>query len=86
MTNPLRAHAEPASDPASDWGIGVDVDLQTALALARASTQALLHLSPLSHREITDALTQEVRDLERRGDPLSLAAANAVRKHLPQAA
>ncbi|HEX5379426.1 MAG TPA: hypothetical protein VFW47_12675 [Phenylobacterium sp.] len=86
MSNPLRAPAEPAGDPDSNWAIGVDVDLQTALALARASTQALLNLSPLAHREISDALTHEIGALERRGDPLSLAAANLVRQYLPEAA
>lgn len=86
MTNPLREKAEPMNDPDSNWSIGVDVDLQTALALARASTQALLHLSPLAHREISEALVHEIDVLERRGDPLSLAAANAVRQYLPQAA
>lgn len=86
MTHPLRAMAEPASDPDTNWTIGVDVDLHTALALARASTQALLQLSPLAHREISEALAAEIGELERRGDPLSLAAANAVRQYLPEAA
>lgn len=86
MTQPLRNPAEPVSDRDSSWNIGVDVDLHTALALARASTQALLNLSPLAHREINDALVDEIQELERRGDPLSLAAANAVRQYLPEAA
>jgi hypothetical protein len=73
-------------DPTSAWLVGVEVDLATAMALARASTRALLELSPLSHREITAALHQEIADLERQSDPLSLAAANAVKKHLPEAA
>jgi hypothetical protein len=86
MTQPLRNPADPTANPDSNWGIGVDVDLQTALALARASTQALLQLSPLAYREINEALALEIDELERRGDPLSLAAANAVRQYLPQAA
>ena len=86
MTHPLRALAEPTGDPDTNWTIGVDVDLHTALALARASTQALLQLSPLAHREISEALAVEIGELERRGDPLSLAAANAVRQYLPEAA
>jgi hypothetical protein len=86
MTQPLRNPAEPVSDRDSSWSVGVDVDLHTALALARASTQALLQLSPLAHREINDALVIEIAELERRGDPLSLAAANAVRQYLPEAA
>ena len=68
------------------WQIGVDVDLATALALSRAATRALLELSPLAHREITAALQREIELLERQSDPLSLAAANAVRQYLPEAA
>jgi hypothetical protein len=86
MTQALRNTAEPVSDRDSSWNVGVDVDLHTALALARASTQALLNLSPLAHREINEALATEVAELESRGDPLSLAAANAVRQYLPEAA
>ncbi len=86
MTQPLRNPAEPVGDRDSIWNVGVDVDLRTALALARASTQALLNLSPLAHREINDALVGEIQELERRGDPLSLAAANAMRQYLPEAA
>ena len=73
-------------DPASTWVIGIEVDLATALALARASTKALLELSPLAHREITAALQQEIQILEQQQDPLSLAAANAVKQYLPEAA
>lgn len=78
----------PDLDPTTDanWKLGVDVDLQTTLALARASTRALLELSPLSHREITAALEQEIAILEQQRDPLSLAAANAVKQYLPKAA
>jgi hypothetical protein len=85
MTYSSRANSGvPSTDSA--WQLGVDVDLQTALALARASTKALLELSPLSHREITAALADEIARLEAESDPLSLAAANAVKQHLPKAA
>ena len=76
----------PPDDPASTWVIGVEVDLATALALARASTKALLELSPLAHREITAALEHEIQILEQQSDPLSLAATNAVKQYLPEAA
>lgn len=66
--------------------VGVEVDLATALALSRAATRALLELSPLAHREITTALEREIEALERQNDPLSLAAASAVRQYLPEAA
>ncbi|MFN3512240.1 MAG: hypothetical protein ACK41C_04290 [Phenylobacterium sp.] len=64
----------------------MEVDLHTALALARASTRALLELSPLAHREIVEALQHEIAVLEGHSDPLSLAAANAVKQYLPEAA
>lgn len=77
-----------SEDNISAWKVGVEVDLATALALAlaRASTRALLELSPLSYREITTALEQEINILEQQSDPLSLAAANAVKQYLPEAA
>ena len=31
----------------SAWAVGVEVDLHTAMALSRATTRALLELSPL---------------------------------------
>jgi hypothetical protein len=86
MTQPARHHALPCEDKNSNWSVGVEVDLQTALALARASTQALLQLSPLAHREMTTALADEIAKLERQSNPLSQAAANAVRQYLPEAA
>lgn len=46
----------PKDDPDSTWTVGVEIDLATALALARASTMAMLELSPLAHREISAAL------------------------------
>lgn len=88
MALPARVPDSPRSDdlPNSTWQIGVDVDLATALALSRAATRALLELSPLAHREITAALEHEIDILERQSDPLSVAAANAVRQYLPEAA
>ena len=84
MTHPLRQEADPACD--DNWTVAVEIELHTAMALARASTQALLQLSPLAHREITAALSEELGKLERQGDPLSLAAANAIRPYLAEAA
>ena len=85
----LPTHAldnPPPENPASTRVIGIEVDRATALALARASTKALLELSPLAHREITAALHEEIQILEQQRDPLSLAAANAVKQYLPEAA
>lgn len=73
-------------DPDSTWMTAVEVDLATALALARASTKAMLELSPLAHREISAALAHEVDVLETQRDPLSIAAAQALKQYLPEAA
>lgn len=84
MTQALREFADPNGD--TNWNVAVEVELHTAMAMARASTQALLNLSPLAHREITEALTAEVGKLERLGDPLSVAAARALRPYVSTAA
>ncbi|CAN5559001.1 hypothetical protein BH10PSE5_BH10PSE5_18400 [soil metagenome] len=76
----------PKDDPESTWVAGVEIDLATALALARASTKAMLELSPLAHREISAALAHEIDVLEIQRDPLSLAAAQALKQYLPEAA
>ncbi len=86
MALPARNPDALTEDNISAWKVGLEVDLATALALARASTRALLELSPLSYREITTALEQEISILEQQSDPLSLAAANAVKQYLPEAA
>ena len=76
----------PKDDPDSTWIVGVEVDLATALALARASTKAMLELSPLAHREMSAALAHEIDILETHRDPLSVAAAQALKQYLPEAA
>jgi hypothetical protein len=84
MTQAFRQDADPATE--TNWSVAVEIELHAAMALARASTQALLQLSPLAHREITAALSEEVVKLERQGDPLSVAAANTIRPYLAEAA
>ena len=87
MAMPLSARPGLSKDdPDSTWTVGVEVDLATALALARASTRALLELSPLAHREIRSALAHEIDILETQRDPLSVAAAQALKQYLPEAA
>lgn len=87
MAMPLSARPGLSKDdPDSTWIVGVEIDLTTALALARASTKALLELSPLAHREISSALAHEIDTLESQRDPLSAAAAEALKQYLPEAA
>jgi hypothetical protein len=87
MAIPLSARPElPRDDSDAAWMVDVEVDLATALALARASTRALLELSPLAHREISAALAHEIDTLETQRDPRSVAAAQALKQYLPEAA
>ena len=46
----------------------------------------MLELSPLAHREISAALAHEIDILETQRDPLSVAAAQALKQYLPEAA
>ena len=87
MAIPLSARPELSRDDSdAAWTVSVEVDLTTALALARASTKALLELSPLAHREISAALAHEIDTLETQRDPRSVAAAQALKQYLPEAA
>ena len=82
------SNAPLAADPLTDSErlASQTQDLQTALSLARASTLALLSLSPLAHREITAALMDEVLQLKGRGDTGSLTTATALERYLSKAA
>ena len=68
------------------WGIGVEVDLHTAIALSRASAVVLQKLSPESRALINDALEREAALLEINADPLSRAAAQSVLQVAKEAA
>ena len=65
----------PADTP---WGIGVEVDLHTALALGRASAAALQKLSEDARAAVNEALEREAALLEINADPLSRAAAQSL--------
>lgn len=81
MSRPFAARpGAPNDDPA------LMTEQVMALALARASATAMLQLSPLAHREITAALTQEIGALETRNDPSSAGAALALKQYLREAA
>ena len=77
---------EPVAAADANWTIAAELDLQTALALAKASTRALLNLSPLAYREISAALGEEIEALRAQGDARSLATARAIEQYLPRAA
>lgn len=62
----------------------LETDLATALALARASTLALLNLSALSHREVSAAMQDELARLELESDSTSEAASALLRQFIPE--
>lgn len=84
----LPSRGEPAADttPDANARMGAELDLQTALSLARAATVALLNLSPLSHREIVAALTDELTHLKARDDARAATVADLLAQYLPDAA
>jgi hypothetical protein len=76
----------PIAPADANWTVAADLDLQTALALAKASTRALLNLSPLAYREISAALAEEIESLKAQGDARALATARAIEQYMPRAA
>jgi hypothetical protein len=85
---PLPQRGQPAADitPDDNARLGAELDAQTALSLARAATNALLNLSPLSHREIVAALRDELTHLRSLDDDRAATAADLVAQYLPDAA
>jgi hypothetical protein len=82
---PTRSGAR-AAEPTTPWEIGVEVEVQVALAVSRASVRALMSLSPHADSVMRDALAKEVDALRLRSDPLSLAAASNLLEILSEAA
>ena len=68
------------------WGIGVEVDLHTALALGRASALVLQKMTPETRALINEALEREAALLEINADPLSRAAAQSLLQVIKEAA
>ncbi len=84
-----RTNGSPLGAPSladSPWGIGVEVDLHTALALGRASAVALQKLSNESRAAINEALEREAALLEINADPMSRAAAQSLIQVIREAA
>lgn len=83
--NPLRSKTAASAEP-TPWEISVDVDTQLALALSRASINALMALSPHARAVVRDALAREVDLLQAQNEPTSMAAAGGVLDLLRKAA
>jgi hypothetical protein len=64
--------------------IALDVDVQTALALSRATARAVIAISPKAHRAMMDALGVEAAAQQAHGGPVSELVANLIKGHLDQ--
>ena len=62
--------------------VGANIDLETALALARAAVHALIKLSPDAAALVRAELRKEAVGLEMKGGPQGQAAAAALRRVL----
>jgi hypothetical protein len=76
--------AQPASDPAAVPTVALEIDVQTALALSRATSRAVIAISPKAHRAMMDALGVEAASQELQGGPVAELVAALIRGHLDQ--
>ena len=74
----------PARALESTPSIALDVDVQTALALSRATTRAMIAISPKAHRAMMDALAIEAAVHEAHGGPVAELVAALIKGHLDQ--
>jgi hypothetical protein len=82
MTSAQHVAAVRAKDPEL-WTFCTELDLRTALALARALTRTVADLSPAAEHGLFRALTQEIRALEEANDPMAHTVAMALKQYLP---
>lgn len=76
----MTAKPKPAIDPVA--AVALEIDLQTALALSRATTRAVTSLSPKAHRAMMDALAIEAANQEAMGGPVAELVAQLIKGHL----
>jgi len=76
----------PAPGPADRQidAYATELDVQTALALARANSRAMRSLSPDSHRQIVAAVSDEIRMQETLDSPTSRLVATLLKGHLAE--
>ena len=86
MSDNARRQLMPGTIPYFAWTSAVDVDLKTALAISRASAEALMTLSPEAAKVVRERLEEEAARLELEASPEGDASARAVRQMLDQAA
>jgi hypothetical protein len=71
-----------ATDPTPS--IALEVDVQTALALSRATSRAVTAISPKAHRAMMDALGIEAATQEAHGGPIAELVSALLKGHLDQ--
>jgi hypothetical protein len=64
--------------------IALEIDVQTALALSRATTRAVIEISPKAHRAMMDALGLEAATQQAQGGPVAELVAALLKGHLDQ--
>jgi hypothetical protein len=76
--------AHPAMNLEATPNVALEVDVQTALALSRATTRAVIAISPKAHRAMMDALGVEAAVQEAQGGPVAELVATLIKGHLDQ--
>jgi hypothetical protein len=66
--------------------IALEIDVQTALALSRATTRAVTAISPKAHRAMMDALGIEAAVQQTQGGQVADLVAALIRSHIDQLA
>jgi|GEM_PF-2593051 hypothetical protein len=70
--------------PGTVAAIALEIDVQTALALSRATTRAVTRISPQAHLAIVDELKAEAELHEAQGGPVADMVATLLQGHLDQ--
>ena len=78
----MIAKQNPSLDPVA--AVALEIDVQTALALSRATTRAIAKLSPKAHRAMMDALGLEAANQEFVGGPVAELVSQLLKGHLDQ--
>lgn len=61
--------------------VALEIDVQTALALSRATTRAVTQISPTAHRAMMDALGLEAATQQAQGGPVAELVAALIEGH-----
>ena len=75
----MTSCSQPAND--SPTSLALEIDVQTALALSRATTRAISAISPHARQEMIEALKREVRIQHTQGGPVVELVAALIEGH-----